>query len=95
MKILVNLWDWILIRISPHHPGQPDLLTAVKNSFREWQYSKDQFNFVDPELIDYMVYRLNASERHYMALLALARNEGVKAWPNNLKPEVRINKELS
>jgi len=89
MKFLEKIYFWILCRVSPHHPAQPDLLTAIQNSLTEWNLSKKQFNFIDPELIDYMVYRLNAAERHYAALLAQAKNQGLKAWPDQLRGEIR------
>lgn len=53
-----------------------------------------QFNYVEPGMIDYMVFRINAAERHYMALLSLARDQGVKAWPDNLAEAAR-NPELA
>lgn len=84
-KIVLN----ILGRISPHYPARPDLLINIQTSLTEWKTCKDQYNFTGPELVDYMVFRLNAAERHYIVLLAQARREGLKAWPDDLKKEVR------
>ncbi|MHB8917975.1 MAG: hypothetical protein ACYC4H_08120, partial [Desulfocucumaceae bacterium] len=77
----------VLARISPLYTGQspnPDIVEAVHNSLREWKLAESQFNYVEPGMIDYMVFRINAAERHYMALLSMARVQGVKAWPDNL-----------
>ncbi len=90
-----KIWSWLTSRISflvQVRPGRPDhqyLAEAVQESLREWKLATAQFNFVEPGLIDYMVYRLNASERHYMALLSLAKTNGVKAWPDNLAEPVK------
>ncbi|MFZ5647853.1 MAG: DUF2508 family protein [Bacillota bacterium] len=89
MKILEKTILKILSRISPHYPARPDLLANIQNSLAEWKTCNNQYNFTGPEMIDYMIYRLNAAERHYMALLAQARREGLKAWPDGLKREIR------
>jgi hypothetical protein len=89
MKILENASLWLLRKISPHYPAQPDLMAAVQDSFTEWKLCQNHFNLVGPEFADYMIYRLNAAERHYMMMLATAKSEGVKAWPGNLKEPVK------
>jgi len=89
MKFMEKIKLWVLCRVSPHYPAQPELLTAIENSLNEWNLSKKQFNFINPELIDYMVYRLNAAERHYAALLSQAKDQGLKAWPDGLRSEIR------
>ena len=38
-------------------------------------------NYTDSDLSEYVIYKINAAERRYIALLELARNEGVTAWP--------------
>ncbi|MFZ5632809.1 MAG: DUF2508 family protein [Bacillota bacterium] len=93
MSFMVKLRDRVLSRISPHYPRHPDLVDEVHESLREWQQAKVLFNFAGRDFIDYTVYRLNAAERRYAALLALARSEGVKAWPDNLVEPVK-NPEL-
>lgn len=90
MKFLETINSWLLTRLFRDYPGQPKLLTIIEESFNEWQTAKNQFNFIDPELIDYMIYRLNAAEKHYTALLSQARSEGLKAWPDNLREEIRV-----
>lgn len=95
MEALRKLWNRILSRISPHYscsPGQQDhadIVDAVHKSLKEWQLAKDQFNYIEPALVDYMVYRLNAAERHFLALLSLARTQGVKTWPDDLAEPVK------
>lgn len=60
------------------------LISSINKSLYEWKNAQDQFNHASPGLIDYMVYRLNATERHYIALLSIAKEKGVKAWPDTL-----------
>lgn len=89
MKIMEKIRHWILCRLLPDYPGEPQLLNLIHHSFKEWQTAKNQFNFIEPNMIDYVIYRLNAAERHYTALLAQARSEGLKAWPDDLRCERR------
>lgn len=83
MKYMEKLLSFILPRITPHHRPEPKLLTAVEECRRTWQNACYDFNFCDAELVDYMVYKINAAERQYMALLAQAKREGLTAWPQN------------
>lgn len=86
----------ILPKVTPLFPGffispvRCDMVEAVQESLRDWQLAKTQFNFVERDLIDYMVYRLNAAERRYMALLSMAKTQGLKAWPDNLAEPFRL-----
>lgn len=98
MEIIKKIRSWVESWMSFLFPGFPgrqdhlDLAGAVQESLREWKQVNAQFNYVEPGLIDYMVYRLNAAERHYIALLSLARTDGVKAWPDNLV-DPAVNRE--
>ena len=90
MKIMEELMHRILPKISPLYPRRPELLDNIQDSYREWKLCNDHFRLIDSDLVDYMIYRLNAAERHYMAMIALAKSNGVTAWPaDNLKSEVR------
>lgn len=89
MKFLETARHWLSYRLLAGYPGRPELLTLIEDSLKEWQTARNQFNFIEAELIDYMIYRLNAAERHYTALLAQARAEGLKAWPDDLRSERR------
>ena len=40
-----------------------------------------EMNYMDSDLSEYIIYKINAAERRYMALLEMARKEGVTAWP--------------
>ncbi|HPZ43612.1 MAG TPA: DUF2508 family protein [Bacillota bacterium] len=57
------------------------LLNAVENARQEWQQSLKEMNYMDSDLSEYIIYKINAAERRYMALLEMARKEGVTAWP--------------
>ncbi|MCL6611434.1 MAG: DUF2508 family protein [Peptococcaceae bacterium] len=95
MEVIKKAWLWLGPRLSsilpvyPARAGCSDLAEAVMESLRDWKLAKEQFNYADPGLIDYMVYRINAAERRFMALLSLAKAQGVKAWPDNLAEPVK------
>lgn len=84
MKYMEKILSLLLPRITPHHKSEPRLLTAVDECRRSWKNACYDFKYCDRELVDYMVYKINAAERHYMALLAQAKREGLTAWPPNL-----------
>jgi len=89
---MINLkkaMQWFLSRISPHYSKEPDLIKNIEESVQEWKLCRELFSSIDPEMLDYIVFRLNAAERRYMTLLAASRQCGLKAWPDNLKSEVR------
>lgn len=93
MKLMISFWQWILHNttcMSPRHTEESTLLSTIEDSIKEWQTYKNMFNYADPELTDYMIYRLSAAERHFMILLAKAKVQGLKAWPDNLKEPVKI-----
>lgn len=50
------------------------LFQEIVRSHRAWLEAQSQFNEVsDPELIDHMVFRLDAAEQHFRYLLHQAR----------------------
>ena len=53
-----------------------NLIDEVEQARLEWQLARRFFESVtDPDLIDYAIYNLQASERRYAYLLKLARQE--------------------
>jgi hypothetical protein len=51
-----------------------DFLRALRNSKRELELARQQFETVtDPLLVDHVVFRLGAAERHFNYLFQLAR----------------------
>ncbi len=85
----VNQW---ISMISSKYGGQSDeelLIASINKTLYEWKNAQNQYNHASPALIDYLVYRLNATERHYIALLALAKEKGLKIWPDNLIEPVK------
>lgn len=57
------------------------LLNAVEWARQEWQQALKEMNYTDGDLSEYVIYKINAAERRYIALLVQARKEGVTAWP--------------
>jgi len=58
----------------------PSLVTAVDDARLEWRRTLDEFNLVDIEMIDYIIFKINAAERRYMLLLDQAKKENAAAW---------------
>ncbi len=56
-----------------------ELLQSVRDAKTEWQCALNYFQQVsEPELIDYAIYKIEASRRRYMYLLNQARRNGVE-----------------
>ncbi len=101
MHTLKNLWQLLfskyLVVIFPgldHKSEEELLITSIHTSLTEWKTAKSQFNQASPELVDYMVYRLNAAERQYIALLEQAKKRGIKSWPDNLAEPVKVREPV-
>ncbi|MCL6634854.1 MAG: YaaL family protein [Peptococcaceae bacterium] len=62
-------------------PPAPSLVTAVEQARRDWQHALREMDYIDGELTEYIIFKINAAERRYMALLEKAKKEGVTAWP--------------
>ena len=41
------------------------LLNAVENARQEWQQSLKEMNYMDSDLSEYIIYKINAAERRY------------------------------
>jgi len=59
----------------------PTLLSATERARREWLQALRELDHIDSDLSDYVIFKINAAERHYMTLLKQAKQEGVIAWP--------------
>jgi len=62
-------------------PAPPSLVIAVEHARRDWQAAIKEMDHIDRDLDEYVIFKVNAAERRYMALLEQARREGVRAWP--------------
>jgi len=70
-------------------PQQMSLLEMVDEARLAWQSAFQEFRLGDREVVEYLIYKLNAAEKRYMVLLKQARAQGVTAWPaEQLKPAV-------
>lgn len=56
-----------------------ELVNSIQEAIEEW-YTAEQFfeSVSDPELIDYAIYRLEASRKKYTYLLKKAKDAGIK-----------------
>jgi hypothetical protein len=56
----------------------PDLLEDLEQAWREWKHARLYFNNVtDPDLIDYAIFNMGATEKKYIYLLKRARETGI------------------
>jgi len=62
-------------------PPVPDLVKAVECARRDWQLALKEIDYIDSDLDEYVIFKINSAERRYMALLEQARKEGACAWP--------------
>ncbi|NLI11103.1 DUF2508 family protein [Pelotomaculum propionicicum] len=78
-----NLYQGEITRIKEalEGPAPPFLVTAVENARRDWREALRELDHIDRDLDEYVIFKINAAERRYMALLEQARREGVRAWP--------------
>lgn len=63
-------------------PPAPTLVTAVENARQDWQQAIREMNHSDGDMAEHVIFKINATERRYIALLEQAKKEGVTAWPN-------------
>lgn len=56
--------------------------TAVQNAREEWRQAIKEMDYIDGDLAEYAIFKINAAERRYIALLNQARKEGITAWPD-------------
>lgn len=68
--------DTMLERLPSVKSTEAKLVDQVEQAQREWQLAHRFFeSATDPDLIDYAIYNLQATERRYTYLLKLARQE--------------------
>jgi hypothetical protein len=65
-------------RLRGNQEGLPDLVEDLEQAWREWKHARLYFNNVtDPDLIDYAIYNMGATEKKYIYLLKQARGTGI------------------
>jgi hypothetical protein len=86
-EFLQYLWKAVHSQLSSidddviEEQGTGDFDRIIEQARQEWLHAKSYFdNVVDPDLVDYAVYSVEAAERKYMYLLKKARsqNTGLK-----------------
>ncbi|MDD3653553.1 MAG: YaaL family protein [Desulfotomaculaceae bacterium] len=93
MNIITVILSWLnTLNIAPPKlkarlaasPGSHTLMSAIDNARRDWQQALREFDQVDNDCTDYVIYKINSTERYYMFLLKQARQEGLKVWPTTI-----------
>ncbi len=87
--IRINIYHWLIKQTVYHRSKQMGLLEMIEESRLSWLNARNEFNLGDREVIEYLIYKINAAEKRYMVLLNQARAQGITAWPvERLKPVV-------
>lgn len=70
------------LHAAPEDPADredQELIRCIRHAMEEWNQAQKFFECVsEPELIDYAIYRIEASKKRYMYLLKKAKEKGVK-----------------
>lgn len=73
--------DW-LGKESPPPQGDDDLPHILEEARQEWLQAQALYNHVsDQDLIDHVVYQMQAAEKRYIYLLKLAKQKGITHSP--------------
>lgn len=92
LKYIRAYLDSWLVRQSVYRcPKQKSLLEMVDEARLAWQNAFREYSLGDQEVVEYLIYKINAAEKRYMVLFKQARTQGVTAWPvEYLKPVVPV-----
>lgn len=59
---------------------QQEFLERVRQAHRDWEIALNNFNYTDdPDMIDFSIYNIEATEKKYTCLIKIARKEKIKA----------------
>jgi hypothetical protein len=70
------------IKVLAEKTSTLQLDVAVQNAGQEWRQALKEMDYIDGDLAEYVIFKINAAERRYIALLEQARREGLTAWPD-------------
>lgn len=79
---LIEWFREIRSRMPPASPPTPDppLLKELWQAHEQFRCLENQINHVDPDMVEYLVFRINAAERLCATLWQTARRENLAAW---------------
>ena len=71
--------------ICPKQQKTDSLLEEAEAARQEWHVALQQINHITcPTMLEHIIYKINSTERRYVAILRQAREEGVTSWPGEL-----------
>ena len=56
------------------------LSTALQKAHAEWQQALKEMDYADDDLVEHVIFKINAAEKRYVALLEQAKKERLAAW---------------
>lgn len=74
------LLDRFLTWLSPGTKEPKNLVEVTEEARLAWHQAQRELDFINGEMTDHVIFKINATERRYVALLQQARTEGVIAW---------------
>ena len=74
------LLDRFLTWLSPCTDQPKNLVEATEEARQAWHLAQRELDFIYGEMTDHVIFKINATERRYVALLQQARTEGLIAW---------------
>jgi len=82
-----------LIRGASPAPPDPPLLRELWQVHEHIACLQNQFDHVDRDLVEYVIFKLNAAERLMATLWQAARRENLVAWEGPLHPVMKVAEE--
>jgi hypothetical protein len=85
-RALYNSKNFLINAISIGHviedkvDEKQEFFNQVRKAHKDWQIAIDNFNhYIDPDMIDYAVYDIDAAEKKFIYLIKKARKENLNA----------------
>lgn len=74
------LLDRFLTWLSPGTKEPQNLVEVTEEARLAWHQAQRELDFINGDMTDHVIFKINAAERRYVALLLQARSEAVMAW---------------
>jgi len=78
-----------MIRFASPSSPDPPLLRELWQVHEHIVCLQNQFDHVDRDLVEYVIFRLNAAERLMTTLWQAARQENLTVWEEPLRPVIK------
>ncbi|HUW65440.1 MAG TPA: hypothetical protein VMW83_12260 [Spirochaetia bacterium] len=76
--------------VNPPPRQDPPLLRELWQAHEQLHCLENQLNHVDRDMVEYIIFRINAAERLCTALWQVARRENLTAWGELPNPVFKV-----